>query len=211
MKNYYFINDSKYIEFCNEARRFFYYLRSIDLSKFDQNRFIERPYAYQMTTDFAKSLGMDLSILDDSPYFDNVFRYLFTSEEKEKPTLPTHIDTCVDGMIPASLNFPLLNCDKETSTKWYRVKSGIPFFVTNKGGKINSLIAANKTPEAAHCELECIDEIYFENDQPHLFKTSRWHELINNSGKERVICSLLFKPPMVYEDIVSHYKDKGII
>lgn len=211
MKNFYFIQDSRYVKFCDEARRFFNYLRSADRSKFDGNVFIERPYAFQMTRQFAESEGMDLSIMDDSPYFHNTFRYLFTSEEYDKAVLPTHMDTCTDGIIPAVINFPLINCNDKTKTQWFKVKSGVPEFVINKGGEINSLIAANKTPQAVNCELECIEEKCFYDNQPHLFRTSRWHEVKNESGKERVICSLLFKPPMVYEDIVSHYQDKGLI
>lgn len=211
MKNFYHINDRKYIDFCAEARRFFKYLRSTDRSQFDPNLFIERPYAFQMTRKFAESHGMNLSIMDDCPYIHNVFRYLFTSEKYNKPTLPVHMDTCTDGIIPAVINFPIINCNEKTKTQWFRVKNGVPFFVTNKGGEINSLIAANKTPQAVDCELECIEEHCFYNDEPHLFRTSRWHEVRNKSGEERVMCSLLFKPPMIYEDIISHYKDKGII
>lgn len=211
MKNFYHINNLKYVEFCKEARSFFHFLRSQDRSNYDKNQFIERPYAFQMTKEFAENLGMDLSIMDDCPYFHEMFRYLFTSEEYDKPTLPTHMDTCTEGVIPAVVNFPLINCNDNTTTKWYRVKSGVPNFVVNKGGEINSYIAANKTPQASHCELECVEEVSFYNNEPHLFRTSRWHEVINSSGKERVICSLLFKPPMIYDDIVYHYQQKGLI
>lgn len=211
LKNFYHINDPKYLDFCTEARKFFYYLRSVDRSQFDKNQFIERPYAFQMTREFASNLGMDLTIMDECPYFQNMFRYLFTSEEYDKPTLPTHMDTCTDGVIPAVVNFPLINCNEQTKTKWYRVIDGVPDFVTNKGGQINSNIAANKTPQASNCVLECVEEVSFTNNKPHLFRTSRWHEVVNYSGKERVICSLLFKPPMIYDDIVYHYQQKGLI
>ena len=211
MKNFYQITDPKYVKFCKDARDFFNFLRAQDRSNYNKNDFIERPYAFQMTREFAESLGMNLSIMDDCPYFYNMLRYLFTSKEYDKPILPTHMDTCTDGVVPASINFPLINCDNNTKTKWYRVLSGDPNFVINKGGEINSFIAANKTPQASHCKLECVEEVSFYNDEPHLFRTSKWHEVINNSNKERVICSLLFKPPMIYDDIVYHYQQKGLI
>lgn len=211
MKNYYYIQDHKYINFCELAREFFHYLRSQDRESWDKEQFVERPYAYQMTRKFAEEHGMDMSIMDDSPYFSDSFRYLFTSEERKKPTLPPHMDTCPDGLVPATINFPLINCDERTVTSWYRIRSGVPSYIINTGGEINSSIAANKTPETEGCELERVDRVSFMNNQPHLFRTSRWHEVSNLSGSERVTCSLFFKPPMIYDDIVDHLKERNII
>ena len=212
MKNFFFVkeNQTEYFDFCQKSRDFYDFLIEQDRSSFDKDSFIERPYSFQMTREFAEGLGMDLSIMDSSPYFSNIFRFFFTHPTKS--WLPPHLDTITDkGVCPASMNFPLRNCDERTETLWQKVVSGKPNLTQNFGGEIKSKIAANFTPEAKECELEVVERAFFFDDQPHLFRTNRWHEVVNTSGELRLISTILFDPPMLWEDIVDHFKGKEII
>lgn len=210
-KNYIYTKKPEYVKFCDTARDFFEFLQDEDKSKYDTDNFIMRPYSYQMTRPFAESLGMDLSIMDESPYYSNIFRFFFTGPTAQRHLRP-HLDTFSDkGICPAALNFPLDNCDDRTKTTWYRIVNGEPVLLKNSGGKINSAISSNYTPDASDCELEVVDEVCFQNNQPHLFKTSKWHEVNNTTDDLRLTAHLLFSPPMLWEDIVEHLKRIEVI
>ena len=210
MKNYIYIKDKEFIDFCDRALEFFYYIEDQDHSKFDPDHFISRPIAYQMTREFAEAHGLDLNIMNHSPYFSNIFRFLFTGKQQKQQKI--HLDYLQNlGVVPATINFPLQNCNQQSKTSWYRIISGVPTIKESPGGKITSKIAANFNPDASNCELELLEETYFDNKQPHLFRTSRWHEIINSSDTTRVVCSFFFTPPMIWEDIVAHCDDIGII
>lgn len=209
MKNYFHSDSPELIAFCQEAREFFDYLQKVDRSNLPKDEYIERPYAMLMHKDLAEFHGLDTSIFRTSEYLGDFIRYLWTDENK--PSFPAHIDSSFEGTMPACLNFPLVNCDETTVVRWLRIESGSPKKVVNKGGEINSKIAANLTYETRDCNTSVVEEVSFFDDQPHLFRTSRWHEVINNGPKRRLISSIPFKSSMIWEDIVHHCKTKGLI
>ena len=204
--------DPDFVEFADEARRFYRHLQEMDLTKEDPNEIIVRPYSFQMTKEFAIRNGFDCEhMYAKSEYFGDIVRFFFTGLN-DKHILPPHLDTYPElGVVPGCININLINCDENTTTKWFRVKSGMPTYTQNLGGQIQSRLAANFTPECTKCELELVEEHRFSNDTAYLFRTSRWHEVINEEQKERVIISFLFKPPMIWDDLVEHCKEINII
>lgn len=154
---------------------------------------VKRPYAYLFHKDV---LGIDMGDM-----FSDMVRFIYTNREISK--LGPHIDSSVEGLVPAAINFPLLNCDDNSTTKWWKIVKGEPERVLNAGGQVNG--SANYTYNCKNCELELEESVSFQNDQVHLFNTSNWHSVDNNSGKTRMVFSFLFKSGLTWEDIVKEY------
>lgn len=207
LKNYIYIKNQEFIDFTDKALNFYNFLQEENKEKYDPKYFISRPYAYQMTREFAEGLGLDLSIMDRSEYFSNIFRLVFLKDTRYE--LLPHIDTFPGGgFMPAAVNFPLLGCNDSVKTQWWRIKSGQPAYTINKGGEINSYVTANSSLQSKECELELIDEVSMQDRKPVLFRTSRWHSAVNNTGNIRIMAGIIFKPTMIWEDICMHCKEK---
>jgi len=208
--NTYKVIDKDIIEFKDEALKFFEYIQS---NNFENNdNFIKRPFSYYMSYDFVKEHGLNIDkIKNKSEYFTGDFRFFMTGPDHEGG-LAAHLDHFADGISPGTINLYLKNCDDTVATKWWKIKSGAPKWLDNKGGILNSRIAGNKTPHfPSSGEFEVVEEKYFYDGDAILFRTSRWHSVHNETNKNRIICSFMLNSLMVWEDIVDNFKIKGII
>lgn len=208
--NTYEIIDKDILNFKQKAIDFYDYLNSKDFENSDS--FIQRPYSYYMTSDFAQKEGLPIdNILNKSEYFTGDFRFFMTGPD-HIGALDPHLDHFSDGIAPGVINLYLRNCDDSVVTKWWKIKKGKPIWIQNSGGDVSSPIAANRTPQfPSEGQFEVLEEKHFYDGEAHLFRTSRWHSVHNNSGKNRIICSFMLNPLMMWEDIVDNFKANGII
>lgn len=188
MKNYYYVPELK--DKCDYLRDFYWYIEE------NKNKLpiVQRPFAYLFDKDL---LGIDMGDM-----FSDKVRFIFTT--KSLPKLSPHIDSSMNGLIPGVINFPIINCDNNSITRWWKITKGEPNKVLNAGGSVEG--SANYTYNCDNCELEMIDEVSFQNDEVHLFNTSQWHSVDNDSGKPRIVFSFLFKSNFKWEDIVKEYR-----
>lgn len=186
-KNYYFLPELN--QRCEYLREFYKYFRE---NKKDIPH-VKRPYAYLFDKDV---LGVDMGDM-----FSNMIRFIYTN--RQIPKLGAHVDSSIEGMVPGAINFPILNCDDNSTTSWWKIVSGEPERVLNAGGQKEG--SANYTYNCKNCELELEESVSFQNDQVHLFNTSNWHSVDNNSGKTRMVFSFLFRSDLKWEDIVKEF------
>lgn len=208
--NTYKVIDKDIINFRQEAIEFYNYVKSSNFET--SNGFIQRPFSYYMSYDFVKSKGLEIDkILEKSEYFTGDFRFFMTGPEHEGG-LAAHLDHFAEGISPGTINLYLQNCDDTVSTKWWKIKKGKPMWLENKGGSFKSAVAGNKTPHfPSEGDFEVVEEKYFYDGDAYLFRTSRWHSVHNNSDKNRIICSFMLNPLMVWEDLVDNFRENRII
>jgi len=186
-KNYYFLPELN--QHCEQLREFYSYFKQHK----NEIPHVKRPYAYLFHKDV---LGIDMGDM-----FSDMIRFIYTN--RQIPKLGPHIDSSVEGLVPGVINFPILNCDNNSTTSWWKIVNGEPEKVLNAGGEKSG--SANYTYNCKNCEIELEESISFQNDQVHLFNTSQWHSVDNNSRKTRMVFSFLFKSGLTWEEIVKEY------
>jgi len=88
----------------------------------------------------------------------------------------------------ATINFPLINCDERSVTSWYKLLEGEPF----ENGFISRV---------EDCEFELLETTSLHTGQPNILRTDRWHDIINHTGKKRVIANWDFWHYVLWDDI----------
>lgn len=213
-KNTYKIIDQDIIDFRQEALRFYDYISANNFEETEStDDIIKRPYSYAMSYDFVKKHGLKIDIVKDkSEYITGGFRFFMTGPD-QGGQLPPHLDHFREGIAPGTINLYLKNCDDTVSTKWWKIKSGTPYWSPNRGGNFESKISGNFTPHFPKDggDFEVVEDKYFYDGDAVLFRTSRWHSVENKETKSRIICSFMLNSLMLWEDIVENFKANGII
>jgi len=89
----------------------------------------------------------------------------------------------------ATLNFPLLNCNEQSVTTWYKMTKG-------------TAVDMGYLSRTDECNVEIIQETSLYDGQCSLMRLDRWHSVKNNSGKRRVIANWDFKYFVPWDDAV---------
>lgn len=87
----------------------------------------------------------------------------------------------------ATINFPLLNCNEGSTTKWYKLAEG-PVLDTGY---------LSRTDDAT-----VIEEANLKDRQCNLMRMDRWHSVENNTGQRRVIANWDFHHFVPWDDAV---------
>ena len=93
-----------------------------------------------------------------------------------------------------AINFPLINCNHETTTKWLRLISVNP--------QINKYLSRGD-----NCNFEEIESTFLIDNEPNIISLEQWHSVINKSQKLRVIANIDFQWHMSWDDIQYAMKD----
>lgn len=184
MKNYYYLQDMN--PYVDELSEIYNHLRKFK-SDIDYRR---SRYSYIMP--FKEVSHIDFGI---DPSDVSVCRFIHTT--KIAPNLPTHIDSSYEGAFPGCINYPLINCNDNTITRWWKVKSGTPKEIYNMNTWKMS---------CEDCKMEVIEEVSFKTGEVHLFNVSQWHSVENKTGERRVLFSILFKQDgRTWKDVVRQF------
>lgn len=87
----------------------------------------------------------------------------------------------------ATINFPLLNCNEGSITKWYKLKQG-------------SVIDTGYLSRTDHAEV--VEEASLRDRQCNLMRMDRWHSVNNYTGQRRVIANWDFSHYVTWDDAV---------
>jgi hypothetical protein len=121
-----------------------------------------------------------------------------TSPEFNNDRFGIHKDTG-DGYNPsAAINWPLINCNKNSVTKWYKIINGEPIITQN-------YIYAD------HCEVEEVQSTSLMDNNPMLFRIDVFHSMDNKSNKKRVLASWPFKEGVSWKNSVKIMQNLHLI
>ena len=89
----------------------------------------------------------------------------------------------------ATINFPLLNCNEDSTTSWYKLKDG-------------QILDTGYLSRTEDSSVELIEETNLKDRQCNLMRMDRWHSVKNNTGKRRVIANWDFHHYVPWDDAV---------
>lgn len=126
------------------------------------------------------NLNDEIEFSTESNVLDRFSKHLHKLNGTSKEI--THNNTC------GAINFPLINCNKDTVTSWYRLISGSP--------QVKDYLSRGD-----NCKFELIESTCLYDNQPNIIRTEQWHNVLNKSNKMRVIANIDFRWHMTWDDI----------
>jgi len=116
----------------------------------------------------------------DAIYFDRYSTHLHKVNHNDKAIARNN--TC------GSINLPLINCNKNSTTYFYRLKSGQP--------QVKDYLTRGDD-----CEFEVIEKNYLSNNCANLIRTEQWHSITNKTNSLRVVANIDFRWHVTWDDI----------
>ena len=200
LSNFYKIKDSKFSQLTDTFISL--YNNILEYPQDKMRKGIVKPLpriGYMVYEKYLKENGYD-DILDISAHVKEllpVVRLLHTEPYLELPEFDyakftrfgIHKDSGANFNPSASINWPLINCDENSITKWYNITSGEP-------------IVGPVYTDADHCEVEEVESTSLINNQPVLFRVDQFHSVDNYTEKKRVIAAWHFKEEVSWDRAV---------
>ncbi len=129
---------------------------------------------------------------------ENFFRFLFTDPNQFDPDTPSkkldryypHIDKNGPSKIPAgSLNIPVINCDENTILNWHELNE-------SELKKVVHFDWVDILYETS--EKSVVDSLSMNMDSAYLIRTDKFHSVVNQSRKKRVIFGWHIRPNITW-------------